>query len=139
VNLTRLVLLVTALLLLAACEPQKRERTPEEVRAALLRKLPPKLADRGGWAEDIRVSFAALKVRPSDENLCAALAVTEQESGYVADRSCPDWRASPRRRSSTARAPTACPNSPCALRSNWIRPTARHTRSAWRRCAPSAS
>ena len=77
--------LLAAALLLAACTPQKHERTPAEVRAALLRKLPPKLADRAGWAEDVRVAFAALKVRPSDENLCAALAVTEQESGYVAD------------------------------------------------------
>ena len=74
-----------ATILLAACTPQKRERTPEEVRAELLRLLPKKLADREAWAEDIRVSFAALKVRPSKENLCAALAVTEQESGYVAD------------------------------------------------------
>jgi len=78
-------LLAAALLLLAACTPQEHERTPEEVRAVLLRKLPATLADRQGWAEDIRVSFEALKVPPSNENLCAALAVTEQESGYVAD------------------------------------------------------
>lgn len=77
--------LLAAVLLLAACEPQPKPRTPEEVRAALLRKLPPKLDDRRGWAEDMRVAFEALKVRPSDENLCAALAVTEQESNYVAD------------------------------------------------------
>jgi len=78
-------LLLAAVLLLAACEPTPRERTPDEVRAALLRMLPAKLADRRGWAEDIRISFAGLKVKPSNENLCAALAVTEQESGYVAD------------------------------------------------------
>jgi hypothetical protein len=78
-------ILLAATLLLVACEPQKRERTPEEVRAALLRLLPANLKDRQGWAEDIRVSFAALKLPPSNENLCAALAVTEQESNYVAD------------------------------------------------------
>jgi hypothetical protein len=83
--LPRLLMLAAALALLAGCEPRKRERTPEEVRAALLRLLPAKLADRRGWAEDIRVAFAALHVKPSNENLCAALAVTEQESGYVAD------------------------------------------------------
>jgi hypothetical protein len=74
-----------ALALLAACQPQRRERTPEEVRAELVRLLPAKLADRQGWAADIQVAFFALKVEPSKSNLCAALAVTEQESGYVAD------------------------------------------------------
>ena len=78
-------LLFAATLLLVACEPQPRPRSPEEIRSALLRMLPPKLPQRNAWAEDIRVSFAALKVKPSDENLCAALAVTEQESNYVAD------------------------------------------------------
>src|SRR5436190_5229402 len=78
-------LLLAAAFLLAACSPEPHERTPDEVRAALLRMLPTKLADRAGWAEDIRISFAALKVKPSNDNLCAALAVAEQESGYVAD------------------------------------------------------
>ena len=76
---------LAALALLAACQPQRRERTPEEVRAELVRLLPAKLADRKGWAADIQVAFFALKVEPSKSNLCAALAVTEQESGYVAD------------------------------------------------------
>jgi hypothetical protein len=76
---------LAALLLLVACEPQKKEPTPEEVRAQLLRLLPAKLAERQAWAEDIRVSFAALKLPPSKENLCAALAVAEQESGFSAD------------------------------------------------------
>jgi hypothetical protein len=83
------LLLLAAVLMLAACEEKPKERSPEEVRAELLRLLPATLADRRGWAEDIRVSFAALKVKPSNENLCAALAVTEQESGYVADPAVP--------------------------------------------------
>jgi len=82
-------LVLAATLLLVACEPQKRERTPEEVRAELLRLLPAKLKDRAGWAEDIRVSFAALKVPPSKENLCAALAVAEQESNFAPDPEVP--------------------------------------------------
>ena len=84
-----LLLVLLLVLLLAACTPPRRERTPEEVRAALLRMLPAKLADRKGWAEDVRVAFAALKVPPSNDNLCAALAVTEQESNYVADPPVP--------------------------------------------------
>jgi hypothetical protein len=81
--------LLAATLLLVACEPQKKERTPGEVRAELLRLLPANLKDRPGWAEDIRVSFASLKVPPSKENLCAALAVAEQESNFNPDPEVP--------------------------------------------------
>jgi hypothetical protein len=55
------------------------------VRAELERLLPATLKDRKGWAADIQVAFLALKLEPSKSNLCAALAVIEQESGYVAD------------------------------------------------------
>jgi hypothetical protein len=43
------------------------------------------LADRAGWAADIQTAFHVLDIPPSTENLCAAMAVTEQESGYKAD------------------------------------------------------
>jgi hypothetical protein len=82
-------ILLAAIVLLVACEPQRRERTPEEVRAELLRLLPTRLDDRQGWAADIQTAFTALKVEPSTQNLCAALAVTEQESGFVADPRVP--------------------------------------------------
>ena len=76
---------LAALALLAACQPQRRERTPEEVRNELARLLPATLKDRKQWAADIQVAFFALKVEPSKSNLCSALAVAEQESGFVAD------------------------------------------------------
>ena len=85
----RTLLLLAATLLLVACEPKPRPRTPEEVRAELLRLLPATLKDRHGWATDVQVAFFALKVKPSSENLCAALAVAEQESGYNADPPVP--------------------------------------------------
>jgi hypothetical protein len=78
-------LLLAATALLVACKPQKTEPTPEEVRAELLRLLPAKLPERNAWAEDIRVSFSALKVPASKDNLCAALAVAEQESNFSPD------------------------------------------------------
>jgi hypothetical protein len=73
----------------AACQ-RDRTRSAEEVNASLLRKLPSRLEDRNGWARDVQAAFAALRVEPSEANLCAALAVVEQESTYRADPQVPD-------------------------------------------------
>ena len=67
-----LLALCLGIALLSACAPQ---RTPEQVRATLLRKLPATLHDREGWASDIQTAFTALKLEPSETNLCAVLAV----------------------------------------------------------------
>lgn len=71
---------------LAACQPQ---RTPESVHAELLRKLPANLADRDGWARDIQAALVTQDIEPSSENLCAVMAVVEQESTYRADPPVP--------------------------------------------------
>ena len=71
---------------LTACESQ---RTPEQVHAELLRKLPATLHDREGWARDIQTAFTSQGIDPSSVNLCAALAVVEQESTYRADPPVP--------------------------------------------------
>lgn len=83
-----LAILALAMAMLAsACTPPpaKYQPTPEQVRAQLLRLLPKTLADRAGWAADIQAAFQALEIPPTTANLCAVLAVTEQESGYKAD------------------------------------------------------
>ncbi|GAB3389206.1 DUF1615 domain-containing protein [Lysobacter fragariae] len=77
---------VLFLLLLAACAPK---RTPGDVRAELLRKMPISLPDRAGWARDIQAALAAQEIVPSSENLCAVLAVIEQESTYRVDPPVP--------------------------------------------------
>lgn len=59
--------------------------TPEQVRAKVRALLPATLKDRDDWATDVQSAFAALDLDPTDSNLCAALAVTEQESTYHAD------------------------------------------------------
>jgi hypothetical protein len=69
----------------ATPERQKPTRSPAEVRAQLNGLLPQELADRDGWAADIQWAFQTIDVPPSSENLCAALAVIEQESSFVAD------------------------------------------------------
>jgi hypothetical protein len=57
--------------------------------ALAARLLPPGLADRGGWASDIHDSLLLLKLEPSAQNICAVVALTEQESAFRADPSVP--------------------------------------------------
>lgn len=77
-----------ALLLLVGCAtapPPLPGPPPEVVRADVLRHMPANVDDRMGWAVDIQRSFASLGIAPYEENICAMLAVIEQETGYDAD------------------------------------------------------
>ena len=62
---------------------------PADARALLARLLPANVADRAGWATDIYASFAAMEIAPTPANMCAVIAVTEQESGFRADPTVP--------------------------------------------------
>lgn len=62
---------------------------PTEAREALLRVLPPRLADRAGWAADIHAALATLEQASTPHTLCAMVAVTEQESGFQVDPPVP--------------------------------------------------
>ncbi|WP_347881636.1 DUF1615 domain-containing protein [Pseudomonas sp. GD03858] len=66
------------------------EADPAKVRAQLMRLLPAQVKDRQGWATDIQVAFQAQGIAPSKSNLCAVLAVTEQESTFTADPQVPN-------------------------------------------------
>nr|BFD41192.1 DUF1615 domain-containing protein [Pseudomonas sp. FFPRI_1] len=83
------LLMMTALVLLAGCAGQRVSQAPPvpaaEVQARVLRLLPPTVADRPGWARDIQVAFSAQGLEPTPGNLCAVLAVTEQESTFQVD------------------------------------------------------
>ncbi|MGL6291603.1 MAG: DUF1615 domain-containing protein [Silanimonas sp.] len=81
--------LAAIVLLLTACATTPKGPTPAEVRAAISAKIPPRVDDREGWATDIQVAFEAQGLTPNPENICATLAVLEQESGYVADPAVP--------------------------------------------------
>lgn len=74
-----------AVCLLAACATTPPGPTPEQVRAEIARRIPGAVADRAGWATDIQVAFEAQGIDPMPENICAVLAVLEQESGYQSD------------------------------------------------------
>ncbi len=74
------------LALLVGCatpRPAQVPRHPTEVRAQIVRLMPAKIADREGWATDIYAAFAALDIEATTQNLCATLAVTEQESTFT--------------------------------------------------------
>jgi hypothetical protein len=65
--------------------PKSATRTPAAGGDVFLQHLPGGIADRAGWARDYRTAFKALGIKPGAENVCAALAVTEQESSFNAD------------------------------------------------------
>ncbi len=80
---------------LAGCASDQRLREPPpprpaDVRAQIVSLLPATTADRAGWAVDIYAALAALEIKPSPPNVCAVLAVTEQESSVQADPPVPN-------------------------------------------------
>lgn len=86
------ICLVACVLLLAGCatrQPMEPRRTPDEVRAEIVQRMPAGTRDREGWARDIQVAFSSQGIAPTSENLCAVLAVTEQESTFTADPRVP--------------------------------------------------
>jgi hypothetical protein len=82
-----LSLLLAAIATLSACtNPSLREPPidPDVARAEISKRIPPKIANRDVWAVDIFAAFEALSIRPTTENICAVIAVTEQESTFQA-------------------------------------------------------
>ena len=61
-----------------------------QTRTSIESLLPATVSDRAGWTADMRASFAALRIAPTREHVCAAIAVIEQESGFRVDPVVPD-------------------------------------------------
>src|SRR5690606_35165595 len=76
---------VLALCGCATRAPSPPAPDPHALRAEIQRRIPATVQDRVGWAGDIQVAFTAQRILPGVENICAVLAVIEQESGYKAD------------------------------------------------------
>jgi hypothetical protein len=75
---------------------------PVQIRGMIERSLPHAASDRTGWAADMYAAFNVLGIEPTRENVCAVVAVIEQESGFRVDPVIPDlpaiaWREIDRR------------------------------------------
>jgi hypothetical protein len=86
---------VTAIvLLLGGCAAEKPETTPAlhtaDAKALIEQSLPRNIADRAGWTTDIYGAFTVLTVAPTQENICAVVAVIAQESGFQVDPVIPN-------------------------------------------------
>ncbi|HWS74725.1 MAG TPA: DUF1615 domain-containing protein [Quisquiliibacterium sp.] len=69
--------------------PEPPPPRPSEARALIASLLPASAPDRRGWAVDVYAALSSLEIAPSTPNICAVLAITEQESGYRADPPVP--------------------------------------------------
>jgi hypothetical protein len=89
------VLLMALVAIITGCAtdepraPVQRPISATNGRALVGALLPPGIADRAGWATDIYAALAALEISPTAENICATIAITEQESGFRADPAVP--------------------------------------------------
>lgn len=80
--------LLIASLLLAFAAPSAAAITLAET-TRLVRQAEKGLADPQGWAFDLLDVLQAHRLEQSKENVCAAIAVIDQESGFVADPAVP--------------------------------------------------
>src|SRR5688572_19274425 len=95
------IAVLAATALVAACTSPQRAREPpidpDVARAQIASLIPAKIANRDGWAIDIFAAMEALSIRPTAQNVCAVVAVTEQESTFQAHPPVPGLPAMARR------------------------------------------
>ena len=114
------------LLLLGGCAGQKPEPTPTpntaDAKALIEQALPRSASDKPGWTADIYGAFTVLTVTPTRENICAVVAVIEQESGFRVDPVIPGLGAIARKeidsRASRAHVPLVLVNGVLLLKSS---------------------
>ena len=114
------------LLLLGGCAGEKPEPTPTpntaDARALIEQALPRSVSDKPGWTADIYGAFTVLTVTPTRENICAVVAVIEQESGFRVDPVIPGLGAIARKeidsRASHAHVPQVLVNGVLLLKSS---------------------
>lgn len=84
------LLFLPVVAILAGCAgtpatPGESAATPAQARALIARLLPAGVDDRAGWSADLYAAFAVQEIDPSPANICAAVAVIEQESSFRVD------------------------------------------------------
>jgi len=63
--------------------------TAAEGRALVARLIPEGTPDRNGWATDLYAALGALEIPPTAQNICAAIAIIQQESAFRVDPAVP--------------------------------------------------
>lgn len=89
-GLALLATMVCGLIGCAGDAPKLPQRTPESIQADIQALIPPRVAQRAAWAVDLQLVFAGLKLDPSTDNVCAVLAIAEQESTFNPDPPVPN-------------------------------------------------
>jgi hypothetical protein len=87
-------------MLLGGCGSAPRREPPvdpDAARAEIRTRIPATVANRDGWAVDMFAALEALEVRPTARNICAVVAVIQQESGFLVDPVVPGLPAMARR------------------------------------------
>lgn len=85
-------LAVIGLLCLGGCtsSPEAPDPlSPTRARALIAELLPSHVGDRMGWSTDIYAGFAAMEIAATPENICAVVAITDQESNFRVDPPVP--------------------------------------------------
>jgi hypothetical protein len=90
IRMTVPLALLSLVAALAGCAGQSPALKPEglgptEARGVVAAVLQDKTPNAEGWAADIHAALATLEQPSTVQNLCAVMAVIEQESGYQAD------------------------------------------------------
>jgi Protein of unknown function (DUF1615) len=86
----RLAAIVALAAFLTGCASERSPQiSPTDAHALIERALPNGIADRSGWAGDIYTGFTAQGLEPTHENICAVVAVIEQESSFHVDPAVP--------------------------------------------------
>ena len=74
----------------AGCAAPPSHPPASDSRALIASYIPASVADREAWAADIYTPMAVLEIPITPENVCAIVAVTEQESGFHVDPAIPN-------------------------------------------------